>query len=191
MMGLDQCAIAVQPHLESSDFEIAIPGGDSGDFSAYAEVFHKWRKHPDLHGLMEVIFNRKADAAGFQGEMPSGVFRVTATPVFPELNHVFSAMVRDIGQEAIDALISAATREVGFENYMDGTKRCFNGQSLRLTAHDLDEIEVAVRAKQLPHTTGFFFGESTGDEMNDDLQFINEARLLLLKGFDIYYFCDW
>lgn len=48
----------------------------------------------------------------------------------------------------------------------------FNCVSVALTREDLDRLEADVRAKCLPYTTGFFFGESDGTEIHDDLSFI-------------------
>lgn len=44
------------------------------------------------------------------------------------------------------------------ENYADGVDEC---QKIDLSKEDLLAIAKAIRAKELPHTEGFFFGDSS------------------------------
>lgn len=67
----------------------------------------------------------------------------------------------------------------------------FNCVPLRLTRHDLANLEEAVRGEDLPHTTGFFFGESQPEDRADDLRFIKKAHKALDEGYTIYYYCWW
>jgi len=60
-----------------------------------------------------------------------------------------------------------------------------------LTLDDLKELEVAVMNGTLPHTEGFFFGKSLGDEKEYDLEFIYKARLEIAKGWTVYYTSWW
>src|ERR1700742_4040250 len=53
-----------------------------------------------------------------------------------------------------------------------GADEQFNCNTLVLTAQDIDRLERDIRARRLPPTSGFFFGESDGSEQADDLQFI-------------------
>jgi len=94
--------------------------------------FHYWRKHPNLHGLMQKLYETKG-----------------------------------------------------------GTNPEFNCDTLSLNTHDLDAIEAAITGKNLPETRGFFFGESTGEELNHDLDFIAKARKLIENGKDIVYYSWW
>lgn len=47
------------------------------------------------------------------------------------------------------------------QQYAGGVDKC---QEIPLTATDLLDIIESVRSKELPHTEGFFFGTSTGDD---------------------------
>ena len=67
----------------------------------------------------------------------------------------------------------------------------FNCIPLRLTRHDLANLEEAVRSEGLPHTTGFFFGESQPEDREDDLRFIKKAHKAIDEGYTIYYYCWW
>lgn len=72
-----------------------------------------------------------------------------------------------------------------------GSADSFNCVNVLLTSEDLDELERVIREKLLPHTTGFFFGESDGTEFEDDLQFVAKARQALAAGASIYYTSWW
>ena len=68
----------------------------------------------------------------------------------------------------------------------------FNGVELELTWEDLDELEHAVEHKQLPSTTGFFFGEDSDDYYRkQDLEFIKTARSELFCGLRVFYNSSW
>jgi hypothetical protein len=67
----------------------------------------------------------------------------------------------------------------------------FNGDTVALTAEDLDRLEDAVRLRLLPETTGFFFGESDGSECDDDLVFIAKAREAIAAGLAVFYDSWW
>jgi hypothetical protein len=68
----------------------------------------------------------------------------------------------------------------------------FNGVELELTWADIDALEQAVTHKQLPATTGFFFGRDA-DELyyEDDLRFIQAARAELFMGLKVFYNSSW
>lgn len=67
----------------------------------------------------------------------------------------------------------------------------FNCIPVRLTRHDLANLEEAVRGEELPHTSGFFFGESLPEDKADDLRFIKNAHKYLDDGWSIYYYSWW
>jgi hypothetical protein len=79
------------------------------------------------------------------------------------------------------------------ELYRDkgGEEDVFNCATLRLLTEDLDELEKAVLAGELPYTTGFFFGESLTEDKELDLAFIAEARRRLEDGDSIFYYSWW
>ena len=75
------------------------------------------------------------------------------------------------------------TEELGWES--------FNCQPVRLTKQDIDALEADVCGQQLPYTTGFFFGESCDEDMDDDMAFIEAARMAMASDMEIYYSSWW
>jgi hypothetical protein len=68
----------------------------------------------------------------------------------------------------------------------------FNGIEMELTAEDLDELERAVKKRQLPTTSGFFFGNPADEHYYEsDLKFIREARAELFFGLKVFYNSSW
>ena len=67
----------------------------------------------------------------------------------------------------------------------------FNCVPVELTLEDLDRLEADLSLGSLPQTQGFFFGESQGDELEDDLDFIAKARLAIENGLTVYYDSWW
>ena len=74
-----------------------------------------------------------------------------------------------------------------------GEKDSFNCVPVRLTEDDLFELEQDVRRKELPETTGFFFGNNPQDKesIKHDLEFINRARTAINEGYAVYYDSWW
>jgi hypothetical protein len=68
----------------------------------------------------------------------------------------------------------------------------FNGVELELTWEDLDELEQAVKNKELPATSGFFFGDNSDEHYYEqDLEFIKQARAELFLGTRVFYNSSW
>jgi hypothetical protein len=68
----------------------------------------------------------------------------------------------------------------------------FNGDELELTWEDIDRLEKDVQSKNLPDTTGFFFGSESDDFYKDaDLAFIKNARVELFSGLKVFYNSSW
>ena len=68
----------------------------------------------------------------------------------------------------------------------------FNGIELELTAEDLDALERAVKKRQLPKTSGFFFGNDSDQHYyQHDLEFIRQARAELFLGLKVFYNSSW
>ena len=105
----------------------------SGAYRADTELCY-WRKHPNLHGWMQQVYEGKGGST-FQWGSFSG-------PV-------------------------------------------------KLNTEDIDALEEAVNAGSLPHTTGFFFGESVPEQKEMDLKFIQLAREALADGWSVYYDSWW
>lgn len=120
-MGLDMYAFTTARDILPVDF--ATPDDT-------VEI-HYWRKHPNLHGWMERLYQQRG----------------------------------------------------GCEQ--------FNCVNLRLDHADIDALEQAIKAKTLPQTAGFFFGETEGDEWEDDLHFVKKARDALAKGLRVFYSSWW
>jgi hypothetical protein len=72
-----------------------------------------------------------------------------------------------------------------------GTAEHFNCVNVGLTLADLDRLETAIRARDLPTTEGFFFGESDGSEIEDDLRFVAAAREALAANLYVFYSSWW
>jgi hypothetical protein len=68
----------------------------------------------------------------------------------------------------------------------------FNGIELELTMEDLDALEQAVKKRQLPKTSGFFFGNDSDQHYYEhDLEFIKNARAELFMGLKVFYNSSW
>lgn len=72
-----------------------------------------------------------------------------------------------------------------------GVDESFNCVNLQLTEDDLARLEADINAKRLPPTSGFFFGESDGSEIEDDLKFVAKAREALAAGLTVFYSSWW
>lgn len=72
-----------------------------------------------------------------------------------------------------------------------GTEKSFNGDPVVLTEEDLDELKITVLTGKLPHTQGFFFGESNRERDFEDLQFIEEGKKAIKEGYTIFYDSSW
>ena len=75
----------------------------------------------------------------------------------------------------------------------NGLDEMFNGSKLRLRDDDLIKLEQRITNKELPHTTGFFFGSSSDDDESvaHDLEFIKNARKHIANGDFVYYDSSW
>ena len=73
-----------------------------------------------------------------------------------------------------------------------GHSGSFNGDELELTWEDLDRLEYVVKHKELPGTSGFFFGNDADDHYRaEDLKFIKEARAEITRGWRVFYNSSW
>lgn len=68
----------------------------------------------------------------------------------------------------------------------------FNGIEIELSLEDLNQLQHDVIAEKLPSTEGFFFGNNSDRHYREhDLEFIANAKLLLLAGTKVYYNSSW
>ena len=73
-----------------------------------------------------------------------------------------------------------------------GNNGDFNGDELELTWEDLDQLESAILANELPGTTGFFFGDPADDYYREqDLEFVKKAKAELFLGLKVFYNSSW
>lgn len=72
-----------------------------------------------------------------------------------------------------------------------GTAASFNCVAVALTEADLDRLEADLVERKLPDTCGFFFGDSDGTELDDDLTFVRKARQFLADGLTVFYSSWW
>ncbi len=71
-----------------------------------------------------------------------------------------------------------------------GREQSFNGDLMVLTLADLERLEEDILRKNLPKTSGFFFGES-GEISLKDLEFVLEARKAIQEGDTVFYDSSW
>ena len=68
----------------------------------------------------------------------------------------------------------------------------FNCVDLELDEEDLDKLEESLDSKELPETTGFFFGNNSDDHYAEaDREFIVQARAALKQGYTVVYSSWW
>jgi hypothetical protein len=68
----------------------------------------------------------------------------------------------------------------------------FNGVELELTWDDLEQLEQDIRSKNLPDTSGFFFGNDADDHYREhDLKFVREAKAEAFLGLKVFYNSSW
>lgn len=67
----------------------------------------------------------------------------------------------------------------------------FNCVPVELTAEDLDRLESDLDKGSLPHTEGFFFGESQPEDIAYTREFISLARQALRDGKSVFYDSWW
>ena len=81
------------------------------------------------------------------------------------------------------------------ESWGDG----FNGKEVKLGNDEINALEEVIENRDLPETSGFFFGNDSYEDyenedwgyLKSDLEFISEARRLLSEGFEVYYNSSW
>lgn len=74
-----------------------------------------------------------------------------------------------------------------------GKDERFNCVNVRLTAEVLDALEKDIKAKALPSTDGFFFGqdEDSDEEVAEDLRAIEACRKSIQEGYKVFYSSWW
>jgi hypothetical protein len=72
-----------------------------------------------------------------------------------------------------------------------GREQPFNCVNVVLTKEDLDKLEKDIKARKLPETMGFFFGQSSDEDAVEDLKFVELAKKELESGNVVYYTSWW
>ena len=72
-----------------------------------------------------------------------------------------------------------------------GDSDSFNCTPVELTSEDLDRLEKDILENRLPHTDGFFFGQSSSVIDEKDLEFIKLAREAIAEGERVFYDSWW
>jgi hypothetical protein len=69
----------------------------------------------------------------------------------------------------------------------------FNCRPMLLTQGDIDNLANIILDGKLPNTSGFYFGQSNGDESQekDDLEFCKKASEAITEGYTVYYDSWW
>jgi hypothetical protein len=134
-MGLDQFAFAIDNNGEKREL-------------AY------WRKHPNLQGWMERLWENKG---------------------------------RPMWNEDMKPCVSPSVY-----NKHGDTLGEFNCIPLELTKEDLVRLEYDITYREMPITTGFFFGSDSDDYYRkQDLEFCRKANEALDNGLTVVYDSWW
>lgn len=72
-----------------------------------------------------------------------------------------------------------------------GAADSFNCVCVELTKEDLEHLRTDIEESNLPSTSGFFFGESNGEEFQYDLEFVTRALECIRKGDAVFYTSWW
>jgi len=182
-MGLDQMMFAVEAHPKNTDF------GYSDD--AKVMPFGNWRKHPNLQGWMEKIYNSKADVQGYEGNT-----------VFND-GYIANAVGELSKEETTEIMRMAASTQDEMRQMIEKEQenarsarlnktRVFNQQCIRLNIGDIDQLEMAIKNGELPATEGFFFGDDSSEHYKEyDLKIVEAAKKALSLGLEVYYDSWW
>lgn len=135
-MGLDQYAYAAAQAGQQDAYYSSWDGTGSCNETLKPREIAYWRKHPNLQGWMEALWEKKNPGASEQTS--------------------------------------------------------FNGVELELTWDDIEDLERAIVHKQLPPTTGFFFGNESDDYYYEqDLGFVKNAKSEIFVGLKVFYNSSW
>ena len=170
-MGLDMYAYCVDPDDVINDFGFRL--------NSTTQFFY-WRKHPNLHGLMEGLWRERVDILGTQA-----------------LDEREAALAREEREDEVELAASAGepapAPSLAAVSTYTLESLTFNCEPLRLYEQDLQCIEEAIKGGSLPDTIGFFFGESerSDEQQQEDLAFVEQAREHIREGKAVYYNSWW
>lgn len=192
-MGLDMCVFAVDASDAIDDFSF------KKSKSKKTHTLHTWRKHPNLHGWMEQLWAKKLKAAGktlpdsdssaIQFVITNSATGKKSTLTLKDLQSGKLPSGIELKPEEVAQLVNNVLSASASKGEDSSTH--FNNVYIRLTESDIGVLGVAIASGTLPSTAGFFFGESTGEEQEDDLIFIAKALDALKAGKHVYYYSWW
>lgn len=126
----------------------------------------------------------REEVAGLMTEAPAGpeyAKVIMSWRKHPDLHQWFTNLY--FRKEGITGEATIAESQMG---------PAFNcGQFVRVTEHDLDQLDAAVEAKALPKAVGFFWGQSEPEDAKEDKAFIKKARRQIKKGKVVFYTSWW
>jgi len=185
-MGLDQYMYLVAPHNNNTNFSINYDIKDDKHVKLLAE----WRKHPNLQGWMEKLFNTKADREGYVGQTEQSDIITKTMTTMPEDTSLPEGVHTIHSMDEVDEIVKEEIKKVSSKTFI--TKRVFNQQLIRLTLADLDQLEMAIKLGELPITEGFFFGDNADEENKErDLKIIKVAQEAIKSNLEVYYNSWW
>lgn len=74
--------------------------------------------------------------------------------------------------------------------YKKGGQEEFNCTPVKITKQDLLDLQADLENNNLETTTGFFFGETNEDKLNDAKEFVKSA-LLEIDGVTTMFYYAW
>lgn len=83
------------------------------------------------------------------------------------------------------------SKDTDASEWADDPGPCFNCIAIELDESDISRLELDVLNARLPETVGFFFGQSSHEDREGDLEFIKLARKALGEGKKVYYDSWW
>ena len=102
-------------------------------------------------------------------------------------------VVEEIGYWRKHANLQGYMQNLAVEKKVVETVNDFNCIDLELSKNDVENVIDAIVSNDLPRTSGFFFGESYGDEAEkqQDLVAFDDALTFCRDGWKVYYRCWW
>lgn len=109
----------------------------------------------------------------------------------PNLQGYMEQLWEDKGRLCFTHFIKGELKEDVYSDDSNEGWGHFNCIPLVLNPDDINDLEECVLNSKLPHTTGFFFGESRDEDKESDLKFIELAREAHEEGDVVVYNSSW
>lgn len=122
--------------------------------------------------------------------------------------YAFTVDATTIGDGVVDVALGDGAEQISYwrkfnalHGWMEdlyrqkgGSKESFNCTTVRLTANDLDRLEMDVGANKLVPVNGFFFGDTTSihpEDLESVGDFVKVARQCIADGKAVFYDSWW